>query len=72
MGELIIIFQFTKCDMCIHLRSGKRFVSEQLFHTVDFGTVVEHSGGKTVPHHVRTFRASHPGSRQLIVHHILY
>mgnify|MGYP007050604195 CR=1 FL=1 len=38
----IITFQFAVCDMSVDLRCRKRLMSQQFFHTVDAGSVVEH------------------------------
>ena len=42
MSMFIITFQFAVCDMSVDLRCRKRLMSQQFFHTVDAGSVVEH------------------------------
>lgn len=71
MGEFIISFQFTECDMRIYLCGGERFVTEYLFHAVDLCAMVEHRTRKTVAKHMGAFLPLHAGFVEAVVHHLV-
>ena len=72
MGQLVIIFKFTKRYMCIDLRSGQRFVTQQFFNAIQFCSAVEHRRSKSVPQHMRRIFVGAAHTQQRVVHHSIH
>ena len=64
MSVLIIVFQFTICNMCIDLRRRERLMTQQFLDAVESGTVVEHRRGEGVAERMgRPFALRNGGKR---------
>ena len=53
MGFFIYSLQLLKCCMGVYLRRFKTLMAEQFLYTFYPRTMIEHSGCKSVPKHMR-------------------